>query len=177
MAGFCIKCGAPLPDGVSFCQKCGYKIETPSTSQPTQTTPVQKKKKNMKLIAVILAIIIVVIVVILLVLLLAGGGDSFIGKWNVVEHSSQGELYTSNVWTFDNDGNMTMEIEGVWPVGSHTYDFNWRVENNRIYSSDSSSPFSTTSGCKYEFSDGGNTIKIYDSFDESKVNYTLTKTS
>jgi len=71
---------------------------------------------------------------------------------------------------------MTMEIEGVWPIGSHIYNFDYRIENDKIFSSDPSSPFSALSGCKYEFSNGGNTIKIY-SFDESKLNYTLTKIS
>jgi len=33
MAGFCIKCGAPIPDGVNFCQKCGAKITQSVTPQ------------------------------------------------------------------------------------------------------------------------------------------------
>jgi len=189
MAGFCIKCGAPIPDGVNFCQKCGAKITqsvTPqqnvSKSPPVQTqSPYnqdQEKKSKNRWLLFLIPIIIIIVVVILLVLLLSGGGSgSFIGKWNVVEHSSQGELYTSNVWTFCNDGNMTMEIEGLWPVGTHTYNYDWSIENGRIYSSDISSPFSALSGCRYEILDGGNTIKIYDTFDESKLDYTLTRIS
>jgi len=45
MAGFCIKCGAPLQNGVNFCQKCGAKIEQPLIQQ-TSTAPVSTQPQT-----------------------------------------------------------------------------------------------------------------------------------
>ena len=138
--------------------------------------PQQKKSKN-KMIFLIIGIIAIVIVVVLLLwfLVFSGGDGTLIGKWNVEEDTSYGPYITSQIWTFSEDNNLTIEIDGIFPAKSGTWTYNWKTENGRITSSDYDSPFGSGSGCRYEIINGGNTVKIYDSFDESWCKYTLTR--
>jgi len=133
-------------------------------------------KSKFFLIGLIVIIAIVLILIFFLFLYNGAGGD-FIGSWNVEENTAYGYLQSNNVWSFYENGTMKMEIDQYTPTGHETglYWFDYSLENGRIKSSNYNSPFATTSGVKYEISNGGNTIKIYDTWDESSVKYTLTR--
>ena len=121
--------------------------------------------------------IAIIIVVLLLILLLAssGGGGSFIGKWAAEEYTAEGELTTSQTWTFYENNKTVIIVGAGWTPGGYqeyTWEFNWGTSGGKLTSTDWDSPFNNY---RYEFYDGGNAIRLYDSFDTSWLKYKLVK--
>lgn len=66
----CKKCGAEVPDEMTFCTVCGEPMEPPETAKPEKEKP-SKKKKILIIGGTVLGLIIVIV---LLILIFSGNG-------------------------------------------------------------------------------------------------------
>lgn len=68
---YCIKCGAKLEEGASFCPQCGEPVQNQTAPAATASAPVAAAKNKSKKVGLIVGISIAVAVVVLAVLSIA----------------------------------------------------------------------------------------------------------
>ncbi len=193
MAKFCTKCGGPLPEGVSFCPKCGATIgQTQAAAQPTappQQPPVQQQqqpmpppqqpyygqtqpyapmpgKSNKKLIIGVLVAVIAIVIVLLVVFLVLGGADSrFVGEWEYDLGGGQ----TTNL-KFNSDGTAESGSNGIYYSEGK-----WSIEGDKLcFEGEETWGIESEKTCyEFEFSDNNKKLTIKGDSDMGDI--TLTK--
>jgi hypothetical protein len=118
----------------------------------------QPKKSKTGLIIAIIAVVAVVVVLLVVVFLFLGGGglisgneSDFYGTWE----STVGGIWTYEM-VFNSDKTLEYGLEGYsTKIGT------WKVENNKlVLNIDIIGSEFSTGEYDYEFSNGGNTLKI-----------------
>jgi len=177
----CTNCGAPLNEGVKFCQDCGADLSVPvappsaPASQPaTQpqpvpppqqtpayTAPVTKKSKTPLIIGIVVAVIAIVIILVVVLMFsggLGGSASQLEGTW---EYNIGG---VSLLYKFNSDGSFEVGSGTTVPAG------NWNVDGDQLCFSYSSAIGGVDSCYTYSISNNQLTLSY-----QGNVWMTLTK--
>ncbi len=167
MTKFCQNCGFELKPEYKFCLNCGIKIESDShfvpqtsmeeTVQPSQLNYQQLQQvKNIKLIIIIIAIILIIVLIAIVFAIYEGNHDSrFIGTWTI--QSGGGSTFIGTI-TFENNGVLKTGYQGIQiSIGK------WSIDGNKICLEYELMGSIYPKICSnFSFSDGGNSLTIFD---------------
>ena len=158
MAKYCLNCGTETKEEYKFCLTCGSKIENENQiNTKSQYLPIKLNKSNHKLVIIIISIIVIIVVMsVMFFIFLGTESDSrFIGTWTV--QSGSDSTFTGTL-IFDSNGDLKSINQNMYiTIGK------WSVEGKKIcleYTLIGASIPKIC--CNYSFSNGGNSLTIYD---------------